>query len=264
MVQPRFYQAGKKCREKNRVRPNLGTTFTERPGEKCRFFFPLQISLFFFFFFFENQFLEKLGFKTSFFNHPNTLFLLAAGYFVLSSGWLASYSGSVGGACIILHIFFLFMGCCCFLYTSLMLSNFYLKVYAFVYSKLWGNHAWTLPLSFQTTAGVFSILTSVSYSTTLWLHRGLTPHPHPHPHLIARITTTPPEFSYPTLLSLSHNPPSSRHILFFFFFFLHNSSLNAPAKRILPLLSGGGGVGVDVPQGGVLFFFSLFFVFFFF
>ena len=48
VVQPRFYQAGKKCREKNRVRPNLETTFTERPGEKCRFFFPLQISLFFF------------------------------------------------------------------------------------------------------------------------------------------------------------------------------------------------------------------------
>ena len=39
VVQPRFYQAGKKCGEKNRVRPNLGTTFTERPGEKCRFFF---------------------------------------------------------------------------------------------------------------------------------------------------------------------------------------------------------------------------------
>ena len=50
VVQPRFYQSGEKCGEKNRVRPNLGTTFTERPGEKCRFFFPLQISLFFFFF----------------------------------------------------------------------------------------------------------------------------------------------------------------------------------------------------------------------
>ena len=50
VVQPRFYQAGKKCGGKNRVRPNLGTTFTERPGEKCRFFFSLQISLFFFFF----------------------------------------------------------------------------------------------------------------------------------------------------------------------------------------------------------------------
>ena len=49
VVQPRFQQAGEKCGEKNRVRPNLGTTFTERPGEKCRFFFPLQISLFFFF-----------------------------------------------------------------------------------------------------------------------------------------------------------------------------------------------------------------------
>ena len=56
LVQPRFYQAGKKCGEKNRVRPNLGTTFTERPGEKCRFFFPLQISLFFFFFFLKTSF----------------------------------------------------------------------------------------------------------------------------------------------------------------------------------------------------------------
>ena len=72
VVQPRFYQAGKKCRGKNRVCPNLGTTFTERPGEKCRFFFsPPDFSVFFFFF--ENQFLEKLVFKTSFFNHPNTL-----------------------------------------------------------------------------------------------------------------------------------------------------------------------------------------------
>ena len=81
VVQPRFYQAGKKCGGKNRVRPNLGTTFTESPGEKCRFFFPLQISLSFFFFF-ENQFLEKLVFKTSFFNHPNTL--LSASLFFLS------------------------------------------------------------------------------------------------------------------------------------------------------------------------------------
>ena len=77
VVQPRFYQAGKKCGGKNRVRPNLGTTFTESPGEKCRFFFPFQISLFFFFFF-ENQFLEKLVFKTSFFNHPNTLLSMRA------------------------------------------------------------------------------------------------------------------------------------------------------------------------------------------
>ena len=36
------------------------------------FFFPSRF-LCFFFFFFENQFLEKLVFKTSFFNHPNTL-----------------------------------------------------------------------------------------------------------------------------------------------------------------------------------------------
>ena len=49
-------------------------------------FFPLQISLFFFFFF-ENQFLEKLVFKTSFFNHPNTLYFSGPtyvwGFFVL-------------------------------------------------------------------------------------------------------------------------------------------------------------------------------------
>ena len=50
VVQSRFYQAGKKCGEKNRVRPNLGTTFTERPGEKCRFFFfTPDFSVFFFF-----------------------------------------------------------------------------------------------------------------------------------------------------------------------------------------------------------------------
>ena len=35
------------------------------------FFFPSRFLCFFFFF--ENQFLEKLVFKTSFFNHPNTL-----------------------------------------------------------------------------------------------------------------------------------------------------------------------------------------------
>ena len=35
-------------------------------------FFPSRFLCFFFFF--ENQFLEKLVFKTSFFNHPNTLF----------------------------------------------------------------------------------------------------------------------------------------------------------------------------------------------
>ena len=36
----------------------------------------------------------------------SVLLLLAAGYFVLSSGWLASYSGSVGGACINNFTFF--------------------------------------------------------------------------------------------------------------------------------------------------------------
>ena len=39
------------------------------------FFFPSRFLCFFFFF--ENQFLEKLVFKTSFFNHPNTLFICA-------------------------------------------------------------------------------------------------------------------------------------------------------------------------------------------
>ena len=57
VVQPRFYQAGKKC-EKGLVK-SVG------------FFFPSRFLCFFFFF--ENQFLEKLVFKTSFFNHPNTL-----------------------------------------------------------------------------------------------------------------------------------------------------------------------------------------------
>ena len=38
------------------------------------FFFPSRFLCFFFFF--ENQFLEKLVFKTSFFNHPNTLVFL--------------------------------------------------------------------------------------------------------------------------------------------------------------------------------------------
>ena len=41
------------------------------------FFFPSRFLCFFFFF--ENQFLEKLVFKTSFFNHPNTL--------ILGGGW---------------------------------------------------------------------------------------------------------------------------------------------------------------------------------
>ena len=44
------------------------------------FFSPSRF-LCFFFFFFENQFLEKLVLKTSFFNHPNTLLFVFC-YFV--------------------------------------------------------------------------------------------------------------------------------------------------------------------------------------
>ena len=43
------------------------------------FFFPSRFLCFFFFF--ENQFLEKLVFKTSFFNHPNTLYFSGPYFF---------------------------------------------------------------------------------------------------------------------------------------------------------------------------------------
>ena len=71
VVQPRFYQAGEKCGEKIESALIWGRHLQKGLVKSVGFFFPSRFLCFFFFF--ENQFLEKLVLKTSFFNHPNTL-----------------------------------------------------------------------------------------------------------------------------------------------------------------------------------------------
>ena len=63
VVQPRFYQAGKKCGKKIESALIWGRHLQKGLVKSVGFFFPLQISLFFFFFFFffffENQFFNR-------------------------------------------------------------------------------------------------------------------------------------------------------------------------------------------------------------